>query len=263
MAVEYRWAEEQYDRLPALTADLVGRRVALIAALNDAAAIAAKAATTTIPIVFLSSGDPVRAGLVPTLNRPGGNLTGVTWFGVDLQPKRLSLLKELVPNATAIGLLVDQNFADSVSQVSEVQEAARTLGLQLVVLNVRTASDIDTAFATLVREQAGALVVGAGSFLTNRREQVIALAARHAVPAIYGNREFTADSGLISYGNNAPDTYRRAGVYTGRILKGEKPADLPVDRATKFELVINLKTAKSLGIDIPLPLLISVDEVIE
>ena len=240
VAIDYRWAEEQYDRLPGLAADLVGRRVAVIVAYTDAAAFAAKAATTTIPIVFVSGGDPVRAGIVPSLNRPGGNVTGVSWFDVDLAPK--------------------QNQADAMSQV---QEAARSLGLQLVVLNARTASDIDTAFATLVQERASALLVGAGAFLVSRLEQTIALAARHSIPAIYGNREFTAGGGLISYGNNVPDSFRRAGVYTGRILKGDKPADLPVERATKFELVINLKTAKALGLAIPLPLLISVDEVIE
>ena len=263
VAIDYRWAEGQYDRLPALAADLVGRRVAVIVAYTDAAAFAAKAATTTIPIVFLSGGDPVRAGIVPSLNRPGGNVTGVSWFDVDLAPKRLSLLHELVPNATAVALLADQNQADSMSQANEVQEAARSLGLQLVVLNARTASDIDTAFATLVQERASALLVGAGAFFVSRLEQIIALAARHSIPAIYGNREFTAGGGLISYGNSVPDSFRRAGVYTGRILKGDKPADLPVERATKFELVINLKTAKALGLAIPLPLLISVEEVIE
>jgi ABC-type uncharacterized transport system substrate-binding protein len=263
VAIEYRWAEEQYDRLPALAADLVGRRVAVIVAYTDAAAFAAKAATTTIPIVFLSGGDPVRLGIVASLNRPGGNITGVTWFGVDLMPKQLSLLHELVPNAAVIALLTDQNSPDAVSKVREVQEAARTLGLRLVALNARTASDIDTAFANLMRERAGALLVGGGAFLTGRREQIIALAVSHAVPAIHQSRDFTAEGGLISYGNNIPDAFRRSGVNTGRILKGDKPADLPVERATKFELIINLKTAKALGLNIPLPLLISVDEVIE
>jgi putative tryptophan/tyrosine transport system substrate-binding protein len=263
ISIDYRWAEGEYDRLPALAADLVFRRVAVIAALTDAAAFAAKAATTTIPIVFMSAGDPVRTGIVASLNRPGGNVTGVTWFGVDLVPKQLSLLHELVPNAAVITFLMDRNMPDAVSQVREVQEAARTLGLQLVIPNVRTAGDIDAAFATLAQERATALIVGNGAFLVSRREQIIALAARHAIPAMYGFREFTADGGLISYGNSVPDVFRRAGVYTGRILKGDKPADLPVERATKFELVINLKTAKALGIEVPLPLLISVDEVIE
>ena len=247
LVIESRWAEGQYDRLPALAADLVGRRVAVIVTYTDAAALAAKAATTTIPIVFVNGGDPVRAGIVPSLNRPGGNITGVSFFGVDLAPKQLALLHELVPNAAVIAFLVDQNVPDAVAQVPAVQEAARTLGLQLIVQNARTASDIDTAFATLVRERAGALVVGTGALLTNRRKQIIALAARHALPTIYPFSEFTPDGGLISYGNNVPDTFRQGGVYAGRILKGDKPADLPVILPTKFELVINLKTAKATG----------------
>ena len=251
MAIEYRWAEGQYDRLPALATDLVGRRVAVIVAYTNQAALAAKAATTTIPIVFLVGADPVKLGLVASLNRPGESITGVSWFGADLVPKQLSLLHELVPNAAVIALLVDLNVADAASQVNEVQAAARTLRLQLVVLNARTASDIDAAFASLVRERAGALVVGAGAFLVSRRDQIIALAARHAIPAIYGFREYSAAGGLISYGNDIPDAFRRAGVYTGRILKGDKPADLPVERTTKFELVINLKTAKALGLAVP------------
>jgi putative ABC transport system substrate-binding protein len=237
--------------------------VKVVFAYGDLAAIATEAATTTIPIVFSSGGDPVRAGIVASLNRPGGNATGVTMFGADLMPKQLSLLHQLVPNAALIALLVDQNFPDAVSQVSELQKAARTLGLELVTFNARTGSDIDAAFTTFVRARAGALIVSAGAFLLGRREQLIALAAREKLPAIYGFRECTVDGGLISYGNSVPDSFRRAGVYTGRILKGDKPADLPVDRATKFELVINLKTAKALGLAIPLPLLISVDEVIE
>ncbi len=263
VAIEYRWAEGQYDRLPALAADLVGRPVALIIAMNDAAAFAAKAATTTIPIIITSGGDPVRTGLVSSLSRPGGNITGVSWFGADLVPKQLSLLHELVPNATVIALLMDQNFPDAVSQVPEAQEAARTLGLRLVVLYAATASGIDTAFATVVREQAAALVISAGGFFVSRREQIIGLAARHAIPAVYGNREFAAAGGLITYGNNIPDAYRRAGVYAGRILKGDKPADLPVERATTFELLINLKTAKARGIIIPETLLATADEVIQ
>jgi putative ABC transport system substrate-binding protein len=263
VAVEYRWAEEQYDRLPALTADLVGRRVALIAALNDAAAIAAKAATTTIPIVFVNGGDPVRAGIVASLNRPGENVTGVSFFGVDLAPKQLALAHEVVPNAAVIAFLVDQNVPDAVTGVPAVHEAARNLGLQLVVLKVRTTGDIDTAFATLVRERAGALVVGTGALLTNRRKQIIALAARHALPTIYPFREFTADGGLISYGNNVPDSFRQAGVYAGRILKGDKPAELPVILPTKFELVINLNTAKALGLTVPSTLLARADDVVE
>ncbi len=263
VAIENRWAEEQYDRLPALAADLVGRRVVVIVTYTDAAALAAKAATTTIPIVFVNGGDPVRAGIVPSLNRPGGNVTGASFFGVDLAPKQLALLHEVVPNAAVIALLVDQNVPDAVTRVPAVQEAARILGLQLVVLKVRTASDIDTAFATFVRERAGALVVEPGALLTNRRKQIIALAARHALPTIYPFREFTADGGLISYGNDVPDSFRQAGVYAGRILKGDKPADLPVILSTKFEFVLNLKTAKAMGIEIPSAVSARIDEVIE
>jgi putative tryptophan/tyrosine transport system substrate-binding protein len=262
VAIEDRWAEDQYNRLPALATDLVGRRVMVIVAYTDAAALAAKAATTTIPIVFLSGQDPVRSGIVPSLNRPGERITGVSWFGADLEPKQLSLIHELVLNATLIALLVDLN-ADAASRVSNVQAAARTLALQLVVLNARTASDIDMAFASLVRERAGALVVGAGAFLVSRRDQIIALAARHAIPAIYGFREYAVDGGLISYGNDIPDAFRRAGVYTGRILKGDKPADLPVQRTTKFELVINLKAARALGLAVPASMQLLAEEVIE
>jgi len=263
VVIENRWAEEQYDRLPALATDLVGRRVVVIVTYTDAAALAAKAATTTIPIVFINGGDPVRAGIVPSLNRPGGNVTGASFFGVDLAPKQLALLREVVPKAAVIGLLVDENVPDALTGVPAVREAARILGLRLVVLNVRIPSDIDTAFATLVRERAGALVVGTGALLTNRRKQIIALAARHALPAIYPFREFTADGGLISYGNNVPDTFRQGGVYAGRILKGDRPADLPVILSTKFECVLNLKTAKAMDIEIPLAVSARADEVIE
>jgi ABC-type uncharacterized transport system substrate-binding protein len=263
VAIEHRWAEGQYDRLPALATDLVGRRVVVIVAYTNAAALAAKAATTTIPIVFLIGDDPVRLGLVASLARPGENITGVSWFGADLEAKQLSLLHELVPNAAVIALLVDLNALPAASRVSQVEAAARALGLQLVVLNARIPSDIDMAFASLVRERAGALVVGGGAFLLSRRDQIIALAARHAIPAIYGFREYSADGGLISYGNHIPDAFRRAGVYTGRILKGDKPADLPVEQPTKFELVINLKTAKALGLAVPSSMQWLADEVIE
>jgi len=263
VAIEYRGAEDQYDRLPALAIDLVGRGVAVIVAYPDAAALAAKAATTTIPTIFLSGSDPVRAGIVPSLNRPGESITGVSWFGVDLESKQLSLLHELVPTAIVIALLVDQNSADATTHVSDVETSARTLQLQLVALNVRTASDIDLAFARLARERVDALLVGAGAFLHSRRNQIIALAARYGIPTIYGFREYAVDGGFISYGNDIPDAFRRAGVYTGRILKGEKPADLPVERTTKFELIINLKTAKALGLEIPPSLLARADEVIE
>ena len=263
LAIENRWAEGHYDRLSALAADLVDRRVEAIVAYTDAAALAAKAATTTIPIVFLNGDDPVKLGLVSSLNRPGENITGVSWFGVDLGPKQLSLLHELVPKAAIIALLVGQNVPDAASQVTQVQEAARTLGLQLIVLNARTDSDIDTAFAALVQARADSLIVGAGASLVDRREKIIALAKRHAIPTIYGFREFTADGGLISYGNSVPNAFRQAGVYAGRILKGAKPADLPVVQASKFELVINRKTAKELGLKISGDLLSIADEVIE
>ena len=262
-AIEYRWAEGQYDQLPTLATDLISRGVVVIVAYSDAAALAAKAATNVIPIVFLSGSDPVQAGIVPNLNRPGESITGVSWFGVDLEAKQLSLLHEVVPKANIIALLVDRNSAYAASQVSEVQTAARTLRLRLLPLNVSTASDIDLAFASLVKERAGALLVGAGAFLTSRRDQIIALAARHAIPAIYGFREYSADGGLVSYGNDISEAFRRAGVYTGRLLRGEKPSNLPVDRTTKFELIINLKTAKALKLTVPPSLLARADEVIE
>jgi putative ABC transport system substrate-binding protein len=263
LAIDSRWAEERYDRLPALAAGLVGRRVLVLVTYTDAAALAAKAATTTVPIVFINGGDPVRAGIVPSLNRPGGNVTGASFFGVDLASKQLSLLHELIPDAAVIGFLVDQNVPDAVAQVPTVLETARGLGLQLLVLYARTANDIDGAFASAVREQAGALVVGTGALLTNRRKQIIALAAQHALPAIYPFREFTADGGLISYGNDVPDTFRQGGVYAGRILKGDKPAGLPVILSTKFEFVLNLRTAKEIGITVSPLMLTRADEVIE
>jgi putative tryptophan/tyrosine transport system substrate-binding protein len=263
VAIESRWAEGQYDRLPALIADLVARRIAVLVTYTDAAALAAKAAKPTVPIVFVNGADPVRGGIVPSLNRPGDNITGVSFFGVDLAPKQLSTLHEFVPQASVVGFLVDQNLPDAVAQVPAMQEASRSLGVRLVVLLARTADDIDKAFEVLVRERAGALVVGSGAMLTNRRQQIIALAARHAIPTIYPFREFTVDGGLVSYGNDVPDTFRRGGVYTGRILKGDKPGDLPVELSTKFELVINRKTASTLGVDIPAKLMFTADEVIE
>ena len=263
VAIEYRWAEEKYDRLPALAAELVERRVAVIVTYTDAAALAAKAATTTLPIVFINGGDPVRAGIVPSLNRPGGNVTGASFFGVDVAPKELALLHEVVPKAAVVGLLIDQNVPDAVAAVPAVQEAARSLGLQLILLQARTASDIDAAFATLKREQAAALVVGTGALLTNRRKQIVELAARDRLPAIYPFREFSVDGGLLSYGNNVPDTFRQGGVYAGRVLHGDKPANLPVILSTKFELVLNLKTAKAMGLDIPLVIRARADDVIE
>jgi len=263
LAIESRWAEGQYDRLPGMAADLAGRRLAVLVAYTDAATLAAKATKTKTPIVFINGADPVRGGLVSSLNRPGENITGVSWFGVDLAPKQLAMMHELVPGANVIAFLVDENLPDAVAQVPTMQEASRALGLKLVVLLARTPDDIDTAFANLVRERAGAIVVGSGAMLTNRRQQIITLAARHALPAIYPFREFAEDGGLISYGNDVPDTFSRGGVFVGRILKGDKPADLPVELSAKFELVINRKTAKALGLEIPPKLVFTADEAIE
>jgi len=263
LVIEGRWAEEKYDRLPALAAELIERRVTALVTYTDAAALAAKAATRTIPIVFINGGDPVRAGIVPSLSRPEGNVTGASFFGVDVAPKQLSLLHELVPAATPVGLLVDQNLPDAIAQVPSVEETARKLGLQLMVFQARTATDIDNAFATFVRDGAKALVVSSGALLTSRRKQVIALAATHKLPAIYPFREFAADGGLISYGNSVPETFRQGGLYAGRVLKGEKPADLPVVLSTKYESVLNLKTAKELGLTVSPLMLTGADEVIE
>ncbi len=250
VAIEYRWAEGRPDRLPPLAADLVRRQVAVIAATGgNNSALVAMAATSTIPIVFTSSDDPIKRGLVASFNRPGGNVTGVSWFNAELGPKRLGLLHELVPNATIVALLFNPNNPESVRQPAELQEAARAIGLQLVVLTVTTAADIDTAFTAMVQNRVGALVVGSDPFLFNRREQLVALAAQHAIPTIYTGREMAGADGLMSYGNSLADAYRRAGIQTARILKGAKPSDLPVDQATKFELIINLKTAKALGLD--------------
>jgi putative ABC transport system substrate-binding protein len=264
VAVEYRFAENQQDRLPALAADLIARKVAVIAATGGGNSIlAAKAATTTIPIVFTFSGDPVGAGFVASLNRPGGNVTGVSFFGTMLSGKGLGLLQELVPNAALVALLVNPQFPESAGTISDTQEAARTLGRQLLVLNASAPSEINTAFATLRQRRAGALLVGGDPFFTSRRQQIVALATRDTIPDMYVNREFVEEGGLMSYGNDTADTYRRAGLRVAQILKGEKPADLPVDQATKFEFVINLKTAKALGLEVPPTLLARADEVIE
>jgi putative ABC transport system substrate-binding protein len=264
VAIEYRWADDRLDRLPAMAADLVHRRVTMIAATSTQAALAAKAATAVIPIVFEMAGDPVKLGLVASLNRPGGNVTGVSQLNVEIAPKRLELLHELLPTATAMALLinpVNPTLADPTR--SELQAAARTLGLQLHVLNASSESDFDAAFANLIQLRAGGLVIGTDPYFTGRSEQLAALAVRHAVPTVYAWREFAAAGGLVSYGSDVTDAYRLAGIYTGRVLKGEKPIDLPVQQATRVELIINLRAAKALGITVPLPLIGRADEVIE
>jgi putative ABC transport system substrate-binding protein len=264
VAIEYRFAENQYDRLPALAADLVGRKVAVIAATGGGASIlAAKASTTTIPIVFTTAGDPVHEGFVASLNRPGGNVTGINWFGTQLGAKGLGLLLELLPNATIVAVMVNPNSPESARMLSDTQEAARTRGRQLLVLNASTPSEIDAGFATFRQRRADALLVSSDPIFTGRRQQIVALAARDAIPAMYFNREYIPEGGLMSYGNDVADAYRRAALYVGRILKGEKPADLPVDQATKFEFAINHKTAKALGLDVPLTLQQRADEVVE
>ena len=264
VAIEYRFAENQHDRLPALAADLVGRKVNVIAATGGGVSVlAAMAATKTIPIVFTSGGDPVHEGYVASLNRPGGNLTGVSWFSNLIAGKGLGLLHELVPNAVIIALLANPKLPETARMVSDAQEAARTLSLQLLVLNASTPREINTAFAILRQRRADALLVGSDPFLSSRRQQIVALAARDAIPDVYLNREFVEEGGLMSYGNDGADGYRRAGLYVGRILNGEKLADLPIDQAIKFEFVINLNTAKTLGIEVPPGFSARADEIIE
>jgi putative tryptophan/tyrosine transport system substrate-binding protein len=263
VTIEYRWAEGHYDRLPALAADLVGRKVDLIMTDSPPGALAAKSATSTIPIVFRSGADPVAFGLIASLARPGGNITGVSNLNDGLTVKRLELLSELVPGAGVIALLMNPNNESANRIIRDVQEAARTKGLQLPVLKASSESEIDTAFASLVQLHAGALVVGADPFLSSQREQVVALASRHAVPAIYAWREFAASGGLISYGTSFTSALHLVGVYAGKILNGAKPVDLPVQQPTTFELVINLNTAKALGLTVPQSLLARADEVIE
>jgi putative ABC transport system substrate-binding protein len=263
LAIEYRWGEDDYDRLPALAADLVRRQVAVIIAFGPPPAKAAKAATAIIPIVFATGGDPVKDGLVASISRPGGNATGVTSLTPALGAKRLELMHELVPKATAIGMLVNPNNPISKSQFQDLQETAHAIGQQFIVLNASTEHDLDMAFSTLLERGCGGLVVSGDPFFTAQRERIVALAARHAVPTIYQWREFAIAGGLVSYGPSLTDAYRRAGVYAGRILKGDKPADLPVGQPTRFEMVLNLKTAKTLGLEVPTSILLRADEVIE
>ena len=265
VAIEYRWAQGQNDQLPQLAADLVRRQVTVIAAPGSTpATLAAKAATPTIPIVFEIASDPVQLGLVASLARPGGNITGVTSLNAEVGPKRLELLHELLPTATVVGLLVNPtnpNLAEPTTK--NLQAAARTLGLQVHVLHASSDAEVDAMFATLLRVRAGGLVIGADPFFSSRLEQLAALTVRHAVPTVYQTREFTAAGGLMSYGASFTDTFRAVGIYTGRILRGDKPADLPVQQTTKVELFLNLKTAKALGLDVPATVLVRADEVIE
>jgi putative ABC transport system substrate-binding protein len=262
VAIEYRWAEGSYDRLPALTVNLVDLKVDVMIA-SGAAVLAAKGATSTIPIVFFFGGDPVAAGWATSLARPGGNLTGFSILVTELMPKRLELISELVPQAGVIALLVNPNSADAERQTQDVQEAARAKRVQLIILKAGTESEIDAAFGSLVQLQAGALLVGADPFFNSRREKLIALSARFAVPAIYEWRAFAERGGLISYGPSQTGLWRQVGIYAGRILKGAKPADLPVQQPTTFELVVNLATAKALGLTVPPSILARADEVIE
>jgi putative ABC transport system substrate-binding protein len=263
VAIEHRWADNRYDRLPAMAADLVRRQVTVIAAATQLAAVAAKSATATIPIVLTTARDPVATGLVASLNRPGGNITGVTFMGAELAAKGLGLLRELVPNAKTIAVLVNPDNSNAERQIRQVQEAARSLGLQLHILKARSEVDFDAVFVSLVQRHADALVVATDPLLISHRNRLVALAARHSVPTVSSLREFVAAGGLLSYGTDLADAYRQVGVYVARILKGVKPANLPVIQPTKFALVINLKTAKALGLTVPSGVLAIADEVIE
>ena len=263
LTIEYHYAENQLDRLSALAANLVRRGVAVIITAAPSAALAAKAATTTIPIVFGVGEDPVKIGLVASLSRPGANLTGISFLNSALGAKRLALLREMVPTAIRVAVLVDPTFPSTEALLQDIVTAAPTMGLQIQVLNASTSREINAAFARFVRERPDALFVGTGPFLTNRRVQLALLAGRHGIPAIYGARQITEAGGLMSYGPNLVDAYRQFGIYTGRILKGAKPADLPVVQATAFELVINVETARMLGLTVPPALLARADEVIE
>jgi putative tryptophan/tyrosine transport system substrate-binding protein len=264
VAIEYRFADSQPERLNSLAADLIARGVAVIAATGgNNSGLAARSLTATIPIVFTSGLDPVKAGLVNSLNRPEANVTGISFFTVELGQKHIELMRELVPAARLIGVMLNRNNPESVLYEKSVNEGAQAMGLQLLVLNGGTAAETDDAFAEFSRQRADGVIISADPNLTARTKQITALAARLAVPAVYSNREHPAAGGLLSYGNNLPEVYRRAGLYTGRILKGDKPSDLPVERATQFELILNMKTAQALGIDIPLSLQMRIDEVIE
>ena len=264
VAIEYRWAEGKYDKLPELAADLVHRGVSVIAATGGSVSVlAAKAVTMTIPIVFSIGIDPVRRGLVASLNRPGGNLTGVMLLNPELGGKQLGLLRETVPTATLIAVLLNPNSPVAEYELNYIQQAARYIKQEIHILHAQDEREIDAAFATMIQLGAGALLVGADPFFNSRRDQLVALAARHRIPAIYEEREYAAAGGLMSYGTSFAEAYRQVGLYTGRILKGEKPADLPVVQSSKFEFVINLKTAKALGLDVPLQLQQRADEVIE
>ena len=264
VTIEYRWAEGHYDRLPGLAADLVNRKVAVILAAGGSdPAKAAKAATATIPIVFVSAGDPVKAGIVTSFNRPGGNVTGVSLLGSALEAKRLGLLHEITPGAASIGVLVNPKYPDAELQLRELQEAAGVIKRQIIIVRASTESEIDTAVASVAQQGAGALFVASDLLFASRRERMVTLMARHKLPASYNQREFAEIGGLVSYGTDFADGYRQAGIYVGKILKGASPADLPVMQPTKFELVINLKTAKALGITLPSGILSIADEVIE
>ena len=263
VAIEYRWAQGQLDRLPALGAELVRRQVAVIAAFGDIAAVAAKAATTAIPIVFGVSENPVKAGLVASLNRPGSNATGINFLGAELGSKQLGLLHELVPAAVRVGLLVNPRVPQTETVTRDVAAAASAIGLQIDVVEASESREIEAAFRTLVRNRADALVIGADPFFASRRLQLATLATRHAIPAIFNIREYAEAGGLMSYGTSLIETYRQVGIYTGKILKGAKPADLPVEQSSKFELIINLPTARALGLEVPPTLLARADEVIE
>ena len=264
VTIEYRWAEGRYDQLPALAAELVSRQVTVIAATGgEPSPLAAKAATSTIPIVCTLGGDPVETGLVASLNRPGGNLTGTTIMAVEMGPKRLDLARQLVPDTTAIAMLINSKFPTAAAEAREVQDAARLAGIQINLLTASTESEIDTAFTTIVQQKSGALIIGTDPFLVGQRDQLVRLAARYMLPTIYFLREFVEAGGLMSYGPNIANGYRQAGVYTGLILNGANPANLPIVRPTQFQLYLNIKTAKTLGLQIPPLLLALADEVIE